>query len=125
MESNMRRQFRFLVAAAALCVCVPASAATFGKVVSVGGEASDVALDDKALVVTSKEFLLFDPSSGGMQSLTTIPALVQNTIPQPAQSFPADIDAASVAVSADGKWIYGFGGNAATVVTFRYDTINR
>ena len=72
--------------------------------------------DNRALVVTTKNFLIFDPGSGSTQVLISIADQAVKTIPQPPQSFPANIVAASVGASADGNWIYGFGDS----LIFRY-----
>jgi uncharacterized protein (TIGR03437 family) len=76
--------------------------------------------DGMALVVTTSDFLLFDPSTGTSQELATLANVVANTLPVAPANFPADITAASVAASADGLQIYGLGGTTNTV-TFRYD----
>jgi uncharacterized protein (TIGR03437 family) len=74
-----------------------------------------------ALVVTTTDFLLFDPSTGATQQVATLADVVANTLPVgPTSTFPAEITAASVAASADGTQIYGLGGTTSTV-TFRYD----
>jgi uncharacterized protein (TIGR03437 family) len=74
-----------------------------------------------ALVVTTTDFLLFDPSTGATQEIGTLASVVANTLPvAPTSGFPAEITAASVAASADGTEIYGLGGTSSTV-TFRYD----
>ncbi|HTC35604.1 MAG TPA: hypothetical protein VK724_19680 [Bryobacteraceae bacterium] len=73
-----------------------------------------------ALVVTTTDFLLFDPSTGATQEIGTLASVVANTLPVAPANFPADITAASVAASADGLQIYGLGGTSSTV-TFRYD----
>ena len=65
--------------------------------------------DNRALIVTTQNFLIFDPSFGTTQVLISIAAQAAKTIPQPPQSFPQNIVAASVGASADGNWIYGFG----------------
>lgn len=76
--------------------------------------------DGIALVVTSTDFLLFDPTTGATQELDTLANVVANTLPVAPANFPADITAASVAASADGLVVYGMGGTTSTV-TFRYD----
>ena len=74
-----------------------------------------------ALVVTTTDFLLFDPSTGATQEVSTLANVVANSIPvAPTSNFPAEITAASVAASADGTQIYGLGGTTSTI-TFRYD----
>ena len=64
-------------------------------------------LDGRALVVTSTEFLLFDPVSGSTEVLSTVSDLAAKTLPQPPASFPPNIVAASVAASGDKRFIYG------------------
>ncbi len=76
--------------------------------------------DGIALVVTTTDFLLFDPSTGATQELDTLANVVANTLPVAPAQFPGDISAASVAASADGLQVYGLGGTTSTV-TFRYD----
>jgi uncharacterized protein (TIGR03437 family) len=76
--------------------------------------------DGIALVVTTTDFLLFDPTTGATQELDTLANVVADTLPVAPASFPATITAASVAASADGLQIYGLGGSTSTV-TFRYD----
>lgn len=76
--------------------------------------------DGLALVVTTTDFLLFDPTTGETQELDTLANVVANTLPVAPANFPADITEASVAASADGLQIYGLGGTTSTV-TFRYD----
>ena len=74
-----------------------------------------------ALVVTTTDFVLFNPSTGATQQVSTLANVEANTIPvAPTSNFPAQITAASVAASADGLQIYGLGGTTSTV-TFRYD----
>jgi len=76
--------------------------------------------DGLALVVTTTDFLLFDPSTGSTQELATLANVVANTLPVAPANFPADISAASVAASADGLTIFGLGGSTSTV-TFVYN----
>jgi uncharacterized protein (TIGR03437 family) len=74
-----------------------------------------------ALVVTTTDFVLFDPSTGATQEVGTLASVVANTIPvAPTSNFPAEITEASIAASADGTQIYGLGGTTSTV-TFRYE----
>jgi uncharacterized protein (TIGR03437 family) len=75
--------------------------------------------DGIALVVTTTDFLLFDPTTGATQEIATLANVVANTLPVAPANFPPDITAASVAASADGLEIYGMGGTTSTV-TFRY-----
>ena len=78
-------------------------------------------LDNQALVVTTQEFILFDPVSGTTQVIATLADLAAKTLPQPAASFPTNIVSSSVSASGDGLWIWGFGDN----LVFRYDVTNR
>ena len=71
--------------------------------------------DNRALVVTTKNFLLFDPA-GSTTILSTITALAAKTLPAPAQSFPPNIVAASLAASPDAQFIWGLG----DTIQFRY-----
>lgn len=77
-------------------------------------------INNQALVVTSTDFLLLNPASGTTKELDTIAGLVAKTLPQPPASFPTNIVAASVAASADGMFIYGFG----DTLLFKYDVSN-
>src|SRR5712692_3475351 len=77
-------------------------------------------LDGKALVVTTQEYILFDPVLGTTQLLDSIAGVVAKTLPVPPANFPADITSASVAASADGLKIYGLGNSTGTF-TFRYN----
>ena len=77
--------------------------------------------DGRALVVTTKEFLLFDPVSGAIQVLDTIAGVTAKTLPVPPANFPPQIIAASVAVSADGHFAYGL----TDTIRFRYDVLGQ
>ncbi|HTD43707.1 MAG TPA: hypothetical protein VK687_05980 [Bryobacteraceae bacterium] len=76
--------------------------------------------DNLALVVTTKQFFLFDPQQGFVGALDTIANIGAKALPVPADSFPGDITSASVAASADGSRIYGMGSSTGTF-TFTYD----
>jgi len=80
-------------------------------------------LDDKALVVTTTAFFLFDPTIGSTTLLETIAQVATNAIPQPPASFPGNIVQASVTVSRDGLTIAGFGGNNP-YLEFRYNVVS-
>lgn len=73
--------------------------------------------DDLALVVTSTEFLLFDPVSGRTDLITTIDEAVK-TLPVSSPNMPPQIVEASVAASADYNVIYGLTNH----FMFRYNT---
>src|SRR5579872_3582016 len=76
--------------------------------------------DGKALIVTTTDYLLFDPVLGTTQEIGTIAGVVAQTLPVAPANFPPQITNASVAASADGWTIYGMGGSTGTF-TFRYD----
>jgi uncharacterized protein (TIGR03437 family) len=73
--------------------------------------------DNQALVLTSREFLLFNPATNALTLLTTLEDLVARTLPVPPANFPPQIMAASLAVSADGERVYGL----TDTLRFRYD----
>jgi uncharacterized protein (TIGR03437 family) len=77
--------------------------------------------DGRALVVTTTQFLLFDPASGAFQVLDTIAGVTAKTLPVPPANFPPQIVAASVAVSGDGYKIYGL----TDTIRFRYDVLSQ
>jgi predicted outer membrane repeat protein len=82
-------------------------------------------LDNKALVVTTVEFILFDPAFGTTQVLDTVQniasqAVAAEELPVELAKFPPEITAASVAVSGDGLKVYGMGSSSGTF-TFRYN----
>lgn len=65
--------------------------------------------DGRALVVTSQEFILFDPVLGTTRVLDTVSGLTSKTLPvaDPGPAFPPNIVAASIGVSGDGQMMYG------------------
>ncbi len=73
-------------------------------------------LDNKALVVTSQEFILFDPITGTTQVLDTVAGVTAKTLPQPPATFPLTILGASMSTSQDGLVIYGL----TDTLRFRY-----
>lgn len=73
--------------------------------------------DNRALVVTATDFLLFDPVSGATQQLATVQGVTANTLPAPPENFPPQIVGASVAASGDGRFIYGL----TDTIRFKYD----
>jgi uncharacterized protein (TIGR03437 family) len=64
-------------------------------------------VDNMALVVTSTEFMLFDPATGMTQVLGTVSGVTTKSLPQPVGQYPSNIVAAAIAVSGDGLWIFG------------------
>ena len=80
--------------------------------------------EGQALIVTTTDFLLFDPVLGTNQEILPISALV-NTLAAPLASFPPQITNASVTASGDGMTIYGMGNSGDGTFTFRYDVQNK
>ena len=66
-------------------------------------------IDNLALIVTTTNFILFDPSTGQTTVLDTIANVVAHTLPVAPANFPTNIVATSLNVSADGFHIYGLG----------------
>ncbi len=71
--------------------------------------------DNQAFVVTTTEFLLYDPGSNSAGSLGTIASLGPLTTPVPDATFPPDITFASVSRSGDGMTIFGVGGSGQAI----------
>jgi uncharacterized protein (TIGR03437 family) len=78
-------------------------------------------IDGLALIVTAREFLLFNPVTGGIETLGTLAEFAANTLPRPPGAFPANAVAVATGVSGDGRWIYCLAEN----YRFRYDVVNR
>lgn len=76
--------------------------------------------DGQALVVTTNDFLLFDPVSGALQALDTIAAVAGKTLPVKPGTFPPQITTASLAASGDGTVIYGL----SDTIFFTYTVSN-
>lgn len=74
-------------------------------------------LDNRALVVTTHDFLLFDPILGTTEVLDTVAGVTAKTLPVAPVNFPPQIIAASVATSGDGTKIFGL----TDTIRFRYD----
>src|SRR5579885_2366696 len=91
------------------------------QVISLGNPPLGVAfgIDDNALVVTTNEFIQFNPALGTTQTLQTIAQVATNAIPQPPATFANQFAQASVAASRDGLTIAGFGGTSPYLL-FRY-----
>src|ERR1041385_3829949 len=81
-------------------------------------------LDNRALIVTTAAFVLFDPTVGSFQQVDTIASVAAKTLPQPLATAATDITSASVNVSGDGLTIYGIG-NATGAFTFKYNVAQR
>ncbi len=79
-------------------------------------------LDNKALVVTTGEFIIFDPTVGTTTLITTIPQAATQSIPQPPATFPSSFTQAGATVSGDGLTIAGMGGGTSSgILEYRYD----
>ena len=63
--------------------------------------------DNRALIATTTEILLFDPANGFTQTITTISDLTAKTLPVAPATFPPNILEASFGTSGDGSMIYG------------------
>ncbi|HUQ90464.1 MAG TPA: hypothetical protein VM120_02205 [Bryobacteraceae bacterium] len=88
-------------------------------------------IDNRALVATATEFILFDPISGATDFIGPVKGITATMLPQPNGNFPANIVGASMATSGDGLWIFGTaaasGGTASGSQTleFAYDVTTR
>jgi uncharacterized protein (TIGR03437 family) len=78
-------------------------------------------IDNRALIATTKDFILFDPAVGTTTIISSYAEQATQSIPQPAQTFPAQITQSSVGASADGHYIWGF----ADSLMFRYDVLQK
>jgi uncharacterized protein (TIGR03437 family) len=78
-------------------------------------------LDNKALVVTTQEFIIFDPTVGTTTLIRTIPQVVTLAIPQPPATFPGAFTQATMAISGDGLTIAGMGGTGTSILEYRYN----
>ena len=77
-------------------------------------------LDGKALILTTSQFILFDPSLGTTNAIMSVSAAAAQATPVPAVNFPPNITGGSVAVSADYKSIYGLADN----LLFYYNAVD-
>ena len=75
--------------------------------------------DNLAFVVTTKEYLLYNPDTNKVSAIDTVAGVAAKTIPAPLATFPLDITSGSVSVSADHKTIYGIASSTGTI-SFRY-----
>lgn len=89
------------------------------RVFAVGAAPLAVAfgINDLALLVTAKDFILLDPVTGQTRTIDTVEGLAGKTLPVPVPSLPSEIVRASVTASRDGLWIYGL----TDKFLFRYD----
>jgi uncharacterized protein (TIGR03437 family) len=67
--------------------------------------------DGNALVVTTKQFILFNPTIGTTSVIASIQSTALLATPVPAPNFPPQITGASLGTSADYKSIYGLADN--------------
>lgn len=77
--------------------------------------------DGRALILTTNDFLLFDPLSGAIQALDTVANVTAKTLPVVAGTLPPDITTGSLAASGDGFFIYGI----TDKIEFLYDVQNK
>jgi uncharacterized protein (TIGR03437 family) len=77
-------------------------------------------VDGRALVVTSTQFIVFDPVVGSLKVVDTIAGVTARTLPQPPATLPTEIVGASVQASGNGSWIYGL----TDTILFTYDVVN-
>src|SRR3984893_34872 len=64
-------------------------------------------IDNRALIVTSTNFIIFDPVNGQTTVIDTIANVTAHTLPVAPANYPPQIIAASLNSSADGFHIYG------------------
>ncbi len=77
---------------------------------------------NKALIVTTTSFLLFDPVSGQISVLTTL-ANVAVALPVSLNTFPGQFVETAVTASPDGSRVWGIGGaGTGTQLIFVYNT---
>ncbi len=84
--------------------------------------------DGQALIVTTKEFLLFDPAMGSKQTIDTVEGVTTRTLPQPIPTSPREIIGASLAASGDGARIFGaaeMNSSESDVLVFEYSVPDR
>ena len=103
MESGMLRKSWFVAVVSAFLLAGSALAGTFGKVVSIGGEASDLALDEARGVLYIANFTA---------NRIDVMSLATNTI---LTSINVAAQPSSISLSPNGRWLVvtHFGNNAA------------
>ena len=77
-----------------------------------------------ALVVTTTDFMLFDPTTGYAAAIASIAGATTKTLPVPIGQYPRDIIRASMSASGDGSRIFGTLETQQTdteTVEFQYD----
>lgn len=97
---------------------------------SIGSSPLGVAfgIDNRALIVTNTEFLLFDPVTGNTQTIGTIAGVTTKSLPQPTSTYPTSIVATSVTTSGDGLIIVGSaavsaGNDSTSAATSTYEFV--
>lgn len=75
--------------------------------------------DGVALVVTTTNFILFDPANGQTTVVDTIAGVTAKTLPVAPANFPPNIVAASLNVSADNFHVYGL----SDTIRFHYNVL--
>ncbi len=80
--------------------------------------------DGEALVVTTKEFLMFDPATTATRHLMDVSDLTAQTLPVDAPTTAHEVIRASVSKSGDGKLIWGTieGQSSNQTLLFEYDS---
>lgn len=78
-------------------------------------------LDNRALIATTTDFLLFDPFLGTTQVIDTVEGVTAKTLPVPPANYPPQIIAAAMGASGDGLRIFGL----TDTIRFRYDVSTR
>ena len=73
--------------------------------------------DNRALVVTSTEFHIFDPATGELALLDTVANMTLRYLPVPPATYPSQITGVSLASSGDGERVYGL----TDTFQFRFD----
>src|SRR5690348_18506226 len=103
MDSSMRLKFWVLAMASAALLAGPMLAGTFGKVVTIGGEASDLALDEARGVLYIANF-----TANRIEVMSLASNSIQTSINVAAQP-------SSLALSPDGRYLVvaHFGNSAA------------
>jgi uncharacterized protein (TIGR03437 family) len=84
-------------------------------------------IDGKALVITSGEFILFDPASGAMSLVDTLSGVVAKSLPTALATGIGDLVGASLVTSGDGLTVYGMTESKGTntCLKIRYDVVNK
>lgn len=80
-----------------------------------------------ALVVTTTDFMLFDPATGYARAIASVAGATTNTLPVSIGQYPRDIIRASMSASGDGSRIFGTleAGGTTTTVEFQYDVASQ